>query len=189
MEISRPDEAQVSWTFAGVAIPSPPAVVTMGLWTDGSFPAVVTADAQFFYDAWQDQILDRQTSSLDLTGCEITTATQRVLYSNLVSGSASAEGEAPQVSIVVEKNTGQRGRTNRGRFFIPGIPQGEVYVSGSLANPLAWQESVSLFFDECLAWPKDAVPAVLHTNKALVPTPIDELIVTPLVGTQRGRLR
>lgn len=102
----------------------------------------------------------------------------------LLTGSAAP----PQVSWLVSKRTALGGRRNRGRMYIPGIPETSVSPFGSI-DPTLRQNME----DECDAFLAaiDAAgcPMVILHNTVGTPTLVQSLTVSASVATQRNRLR
>jgi len=94
-------------------------------------------------------------------------------------------------AVLVRKVTGEGGRRNRGRMFIPGISEEAVDATGAIAGtPLSnWNSA----FDDIqttlvgLATVDNLV--LLHDSAPHTPTVITDLVVQPKIATQRRRLR
>jgi hypothetical protein len=102
----------------------------------------------------------------------------------------------PQNSAyLVRKNTALGGRRNRGRMYLPGVPESLVSDAGVLTpvrvtevtNALeAWRAALvaSVAIEEMV---------ILHATSLLsptpAPTPVTSLVCQPLIATQRRRLR
>lgn len=95
---------------------------------------------------------------------------------------------APNVSILVQKQTALGGRKHRGRFFMPGAPEEEVSSGGELTGSYLndAQNTWDAFLGLLIAGPY--IPVVLH-NDPTAPTPITSLAVSSTAATQRRRLR
>lgn len=105
------------------------------------------------------------------------------------AGSQPAPFMSPQVTMLVQKSTGLAGRTNRGRMYMPCISEGNVDDGGFIVpSALAVFQAAADQFETDLDLA--AIPmTILHTNPALTPAPINALIVSSKVATQRRRLR
>jgi hypothetical protein len=106
-----------------------------------------------------------------------------------IAGFDTALAPPPQVSLLVQKISGLAGRKNRGRMYFPApneavIDAGGNWIGGSLAT---WQADMNQFYADLVA---SSIPMViLHDDPADTPTPVSSLNVSPLVATQRRRLR
>jgi hypothetical protein len=95
----------------------------------------------------------------------------------------------PQNAVLFQKLSGLAGRRNRGRMYVPAIPEDLVDMagmldSGYLSNCQA--AATSLLAEYSAA----ALPLViLHDDAAFAPTDVSALEVSPKVATQRRRLR
>lgn len=107
-------------------------------------------------------------------------------------------------AAVVEKRTGIGGRRNRGRVFIPGIPESQVNEAGLLettyrdgidADFVAFQSDVEAidpgewftFILHSKGWDGAVEPA--DPGNAPAPSLITSWVTKPGIGTQRRRLR
>jgi hypothetical protein len=117
-----------------------------------------------------------------------------IRYDVTVSRAGALGGSAnPQnVATLVRKNTGLGGRRNRGRMFLPGIPEAFTADNGIIApaNVTTLQTAVNLLHSGALfaASNVDAM-VLLHSTPPTTPTVINSLDVQNLVATQRRRLR
>lgn len=96
---------------------------------------------------------------------------------------------APQVSVLLHKETGLAGRQNSGRMYVPGCAEVSVLPSGRLdstsqVNFQAWSNT---FLEQLQVRLIGMV--ILHNAIGPLPTAVTSLIVRPLVATQRRRLR
>lgn len=106
-----------------------------------------------------------------------------------VTGGDASAMAPPQVSWLIKKTTGFAGRSNRGRFFLPGAVEGAIDAGGAL-TPTALsnlQIAASQFLGDLGTLGQEMV--VLHENPALTPRVVTALVVDARVATQRGRLR
>jgi len=111
-----------------------------------------------------------------------------------VVGAINVDSEPNQSACVVNLKTGNRGRSYRGRFYLPGITQNDVVDSLLTTDAQgAYGDALSLFETdvEALGW--TWVVASQYTNGAPrvtgVTTPITEVTVRTQLGTQRRRVR
>lgn len=97
--------------------------------------------------------------------------------------------EPPQVSVLIQKQSGFAGRANRGRMYVPGVPNGAVGADGDLdgTNLTNFQAAADAFLNFSESGTGNLV--ILHNNPALTPTTVTALSVQALVATQRRRVR
>ncbi|MQB02229.1 MAG: hypothetical protein GEU78_18625 [Actinobacteria bacterium] len=110
-------------------------------------------------------------------------------WNGSLAGGAGGTGQAiPNVSVLVQKQTGLAGRRNRGRMYVPGIQAGGIGDDGVIdATQLtSWQAAADVWFDAA-----DAILplVILHETPPDTATPVLSLSVQALVATQRRRLR
>jgi len=98
----------------------------------------------------------------------------------------------PNCAMLVRKNTGRGGRRGRGRMFIPWcLPEGNVEEWGTIQSSIvtANQNACNTFFNQLASF---LVPMVLlhgpGQTSAPAPDLVTNLVVDPLVSTQRRRL-
>lgn len=98
-------------------------------------------------------------------------------------------------AILVRKLSALGGRKGRGRAFLPWVSETSVSDAGVLTPTYvtAWQANMDDFITNRLdsagtGLSVDLGLVILH-NDATVPTPVTNLIVDPMVATQRRRLR
>lgn len=105
----------------------------------------------------------------------------------------SATAKLPQnCALLVKKTTGLRGRSNRGRMFVPGhLSDDVVDDTGTIASGTvtAYQTALTNVRTTVEALAGVTALALLHTSAAETPTLITELVVDPVIATQRRRLR
>lgn len=97
-------------------------------------------------------------------------------------------------SILVRKVTNELGRRGRGRMFAPGfLNNTEVEQDGSILATRRTTISglLSTFFDALATPTTDTAypPVLLHSAAPADPTPITDLVLSDLIGIQRGRIR
>lgn len=101
---------------------------------------------------------------------------------------------APQnVALLIQKRSAEGGRRNRGRMFLPVITEASVSEVGVLTGTqLTSYQNVA---DEWLQDLQDGSAGntdqmvILHSTSPTTPAVVTNLIVQPLVATQRRRLR
>jgi hypothetical protein len=104
-------------------------------------------------------------------------------------GNAGAS-TSPQVALLIEKRSAVGGRKNRGRMYIPGIPEAGVSPAGNLETGYAaavTSDVADLFGDLVTVDGVDNL--VIFHGTSLTPTHISSLTLDPQVATQRRRLR
>lgn len=120
----------------------------------------------------------------------LTTAT--LPLSVVGTDSALSDNPSPNVSIVVAKRTGIAGNKNRGRLFAPpsGIAESWVDNAGIIGSTHVttlqgyWNHVFSIMDSA------DFTPAILHDDSVGGGwTACTDFLVTPLVGTNRRRIR
>lgn len=114
-------------------------------------------------------------------------------------GSASGDALPNNTALLVKKVGVLAGRRNRGRMFIPGVPE-SISNSVGILTTLGvsdWQTNINEFlqggtipaalFDSVV--PGNSVPVIFHSTGDPAPAEIGQLVVSNLVATQRRRLR
>lgn len=100
----------------------------------------------------------------------------------------------PNVATIVSKQTGLAGKSLRGRFYLPGVPQGFVGEGGGI-NPThvtAVQTAVDLLKSTVIADAAVDYLALFHdepSSPQVTPHQIDNFLVRTVAGTMRPRLR
>lgn len=104
-------------------------------------------------------------------------------------GSDGTSPVPPQVSYLIQKLSGLAGRSNRGRTYLPGIPEVEVGGDGRLSTGQfdEAQQSANNFRSSLDSFSLPMV--ILHVDPALTPTSVVDFVVNRKVATQRRRLR
>jgi hypothetical protein len=106
-----------------------------------------------------------------------------------VTGRDTGNGSPPQVAVLVRKVTALGGRRNRGRMFLPGVPELWVNEQGLLsANYVTGLQGA---FDQFIINmdSQQTRAYLLHSGPGFDPVNITAMVVQPLVATQRRRLR
>lgn len=108
-----------------------------------------------------------------------------------VVGTAVATPLTPNVAILWNKTTGEGGRRNRGRAFIPPYAPGEASVDSLGVISSGVVTATQTLYDNALATAAtDGYdPVLFHQSAPFTPTPITAFTMQPLVATQRRRLR
>lgn len=115
-----------------------------------------------------------------------------------IDGSGSqSNGLAPASSLpnncayLVRKLTASGGRRNRGRMFIPGVPEGNVIANGEITS--AWrttvQTALSNFYASIFGLANVDDLVLFHDSAPFTPTVITDLVLQNKIATQRRRMR
>jgi hypothetical protein len=106
-------------------------------------------------------------------------------------GTAAGTAVSPNVAVLIKKNTGFGGRTGRGRFYIPGIPEAHINESGAILPSAitSWGSALEAFRTVLVSL--GLVPTLLHAplSPVQVPMPITSFTVDGTGATQRRRMR
>jgi len=106
-------------------------------------------------------------------------------------GTYSGSAASPQVAALVKKAGSLGGRSNRGRMFIPGIPEAQVEAGGRL-NPTYRTQLQSEIEDLIGDLPSAAANVdamvILHQEGFDLPTVVTNLTTDPVVATQKRRV-
>lgn len=188
------DYAQANFRFTGTGVPEG-AEFTMGFNVE-LFSGTVADAATAAYDAW----VTAGMAANFATTCALTSVLMKfgpndtgpsAVDSGNVPGTNAGPQAPPNVAILVRKNTGFGGRAGRGRFFLPGFPEGNIGAAGELGGTSFsdLQSDVNALFN---AWvTAGLVPTLLHNvgSPISAPIPITSFTVDSKVATQRRRLR
>lgn len=186
--------AQANLRFTGLAAPSG-AEITLGL--DVELYAGSAADAaEDVAIAWAStDICDHQTTTIALTNVLVKFGPNATgmsgEYPANVPGTTGAAATPPNTAMLVQKVTGFGGRTGRGRFYIPGMSEGQVDSDGTWSPTwvTGMQTALEVFRTNLLT--AGLVPVLLHGPDSPVgaPMPITSFAVSSTAATQRRRLR
>lgn len=105
-----------------------------------------------------------------------------------IGGSPDAR-PAPNTALLVQKRSGVAGRKNRGRFYWPwSVNNDSIREDGSISPGTVsdFQDLFDTFLENLTT---EGIPMRVLHNSAGVPAPVIALSVSPLVATQRRRLR
>lgn len=108
-----------------------------------------------------------------------------------VAGVGLGDATPQNTAYLVRKTTVLGGRRNRGRMYIPGIPEGSINGVGVIdaATVVAFQASLVAFFTEILDSDQVLAFVLFHETAPFDPTQISDLQIQPQCATQRRRLR
>lgn len=172
-----------------------PMYVAIGLdLASGETPSVSTANA---FDAiWQSN-LDNRISSAYSIGPGYTLWGQdggdiRTDSSNTPEQGDQAGAPLPNnCAVLIKKLTASGGRRNRGRMFVPGIPEGDVDSVGTISGtPLsAWQSIADDLWSTFVAHSAVDNVVLFHDSAPHTPTVVTDLQVATRIATQRRRMR
>lgn len=183
--------AQANFLFTGTAAPSG-AQVTMGFSVPAEQPTPAEMGAALLL-GWEFQ--EQLSSSITLSGILVKygpaiTGPSAEIVAN-VPGLGNATAVPPNTSALVGKVTGFGGRAGRGRFYLPGLVEGNVTESGAIEAFYlsALQAVADSTFDNWVT--AGYIPALLHGANSPIPQPLPVvgLEVSGRVATQRRRLR
>lgn len=173
-------------------------VCTFGFDHSGSADDFVT-QANLVLGAWVANILPLQGSNFSAVAVDYYVGQDggppAVFRSNAGGGSGSSPATTlpNNTAALIRKRTDAAGRRGRGRFYVPGLPEGEVNALGDLSTVQrnALQSGASEFLNDLIAL--DLPMVILHRTEGLgtepPPTPVTSLVVELKVATQRRRLR
>jgi hypothetical protein len=169
------------------------AVCTLGLRYEGTTFGPNATDVEL---AWIGDVMGQMNNSWRLSRVvwRVQLGAVRDIPADTV-GTNAAPGEPPMVAVLVRKNTGQPGRSNRGRMYLPGISEDGIDHLGMLTEVYrtGWQGVINSFHSAVLA--ADFVPCLFHNVDTFpaapseLPTDIANFSVEPRVATQRRRNR
>jgi hypothetical protein len=162
--------------------------------TASTFPGIVSADAitDAFINAYKPVVTNswRFLGAIVRFGPSPTGPTFETGRS--VVGTEPNSSVTANTAVLVQKRTALGGRSNRGRFFVPGPPETLIGVDGVLAATVAtaWQNAANNYKSAAEVAPEIDFLVILHDATVVgVPTPVTALTSQSLVGTQRRRLR
>jgi hypothetical protein len=171
-----------------------PSVCTLGF-NISQAGGTLTDMALILADEWSDNVMDGLSVSVQFArlllkaGPNATGASVEVEVGNF--GTDSGPSGGPQISMVVQKITSQGGRTGRGRFYLPGVPEGAIGPDGVIAGTKVslMQGHLDTFWDNVVA--NDLDPVLLHGEDTVAESPflITNFVVQAQSVTQRRRNR
>lgn len=175
--------------FGGTSLPNG-AAITYGL---GGFGAGTPAEAaEACHDAFASTFLLDMSSTTQIVETRAKAGPNDVgpfgSYTEILVGGQTDSPVPPNTALLVEKRTAVGGRSGRGRFYLPGVPEGSVPGSGILTVTIQgfWQARADAFLTALETFSTGMY--VLH-NTSSDPTSVTDLQVDPVVATQRRRLR
>lgn len=181
--------SQVTHFFGGTALPEG-AAITYGIDHAPAFePELVAAEV---HDIFGTEVVPGISSNARLErtlvkfGPASTGASGE--YAENIAGTGNSATAPPNVAMLVRKKTLLGGRTGRGRFYLPGVPEESVQPSGVIDSSTvsAFQLRMTNFLAALETY---GAPMVLLHNASSDPTVVTNLVVDTKVATQRRRLR
>jgi hypothetical protein len=180
----------VNILFLSVATPTG-AAVTFGVQNASDFTAAVAGEK--VVDAWQtSDIMGPLSSSCATSALRIKLGPTEdgPSYERAMSigGLESSAAVPPNTSALVRKFTARGGRKGRGRFFLPGLPEGNVTSGGIIDSGIvtALNDACATLLTELAN--NDVPMALLHDGPE-TPNLVSGLTVSDQAATQRRRLR
>lgn len=187
--IIPPGFGHVVLKFTGAAVPQG-AATTFGIELQGSqFLLPRAEDIQGLFIDTFDQLISSSVSGVSaFIKAGPTVEGPSVETSSLGGFAASGNTAPPNVSYIATKRTGLGGRANRGRMYIPGVPESFAGPDGVLVSPFDVDFEVA-----CTAFLSALAvidsPMVLLHSASSDPTPVTGLVGQTTLATQRRRLR
>lgn len=160
-------------------------------------PTFSSVEADFFSTAWAAAIKPTMTQAYAYDGCTFIVGLPfgDVEFS---SGAGAGPGAVNQPAlpsnsaVLVKKRSGLAGRTNRGRCFVPGVPEQNVDELGVLLTAFfnTIQTNWSAFRVAVEAHAEFDGLSILHAPLSVeTPTAITAMVIDQRIATQRRRLR
>jgi hypothetical protein len=186
--------AQVNVMFSGSGVPTG-AQTTIGLTSFGVIDNPVDMGNAFLDALGSSGVMQNFSGSIQVDGCLVKFGPNNDGPSALVigplAGGAANTAVAPNTALLVNKTTLLGGRRNRGRWYWPGLPEGDVDQGGNVAG--GFLNAVQIDFDSFYTklGLEDLYPSLLHSEDIglILPALITSFVVQPKVATQRRRLR
>ncbi len=165
----------------------------------GEVEQISQAGAENIANAWAATIRTVQTSEVAFRGCYVALGPDgvgaRFVVDRNVSGGVVMPPLVQNTAVLLKKNTGLGGRRNRGRMYVPGIPEGKVFGNGQIvgADHATWNTAAGNLRAELAALSFVTECVIFHTTAdgvpGIAPTPIVSMTADTQVATQRRRLR
>jgi hypothetical protein len=181
--------AHVQHFFTGLAAPNG-AAVTYGIQLAGATGGATRAIE--LHDAFGDAFMPEVTSQLTLSETHVKYGPNSVgptyVFAGPVNGSNGGPPAPPNTAFLLEKKAALGGRKNRGRMFLPGVDGDEFSPGGVISSGRfgTLTAAAANFLDalETLESPM----VILHSASS-DPSTVTELLLDPVLATQRRRLR
>lgn len=181
--------AQANFLFTGAAVPRG-AQVTLGVLAPGGMSAQTLANN--VATAFQVNVLPELTQDVTLETVSVKLGPNDVGPTAEaavgVAGAGGTQTTSPNVAYLVRKVTALGGRSNRGRWYLPGVNEADVLWNGIIvaARVTSLQTAHDDFYDALVVTGND--PVILH-NVVGAPTAMTGFQADSLAATQRDRLR
>jgi len=184
--------AQANWQFTGAGLPNG-AEFTMGLnvGTYSNPPSTAAEDVGVAFLP----VIGNLTADVELInvhvkfGPQVTGPSGDFGFAN--PGTGGGVGASPNVAYLVHKVTALGGRAGRGRFYLPGVGEGQIDEKGALGAAFlsALQTDLDTFYGNLISL--DLEPVVLHEpdSPITLPTAITSFVADATAATQRRRMR
>jgi hypothetical protein len=178
-----------------------PMAVTYGVQIDSGGVIDAPGMANSLHDAFWDALGAQLNGSYTLFSTEVkwrgaaAADLSVVVHVEPKLGTATGAALPQNVAGLVKKLTATSGRRNRGRFYLPGLREGEVSDTGQVNSGsvtgingvlATWLGKFGTLMSQI-----DAM-VILHNtgiSGAPAPTAVTQLLLDPVVATQRRRLR
>jgi len=195
---------QATFSFSHEAAPRPLAI-TLGIsLANITGPVVEAANAVF--QRYRETVLEDQDNGLTLNHVDLFIGAGTAPSGSVRSTLPAAVGGRAMVSmplntcVLVTKETGFLGRSNRGRMFVPSTaPASDVSEIGNLnsGTVTSLQGSWGDFYTSLteggpvggILAGVDLQPVLIHQSLAAAPTPVSGFRVNTKVGTRPTRIR
>jgi hypothetical protein len=148
-----------------------------------------TALANLILDAWQTEFRPVCFNGHTIGPAELRTSGNLVFTSTdpALAGTGGSPGATSQVAYLIRKITDLGGRRNRGRWFLPGVVEGEVNSGGFLDSGIVVALETAADAFAATLGAADCTVYLLHSDGG-APTEVTSYQVAPQVATQRRRL-
>lgn len=186
-----PGNALLTFVFGGEAAGPGGCVTTMGV--SHVVEETPSEFAQEMYDAFGTTILDVLSGFVSLTECRVRMGTAEGEFVTSAFGSSTGavggDGEPPNLAWPIVKFTELGGRANKGRMFIPGLPDGAVEPNGAIETVAraGMNDALDAWVVELIA--ADAFPVLFHPTTEAPPTEIISIVCGNLAYSRGTRLR
>lgn len=141
-------------------------------------------------------ILPHQSADSIMVGTHVVQNLAGVLsegdHTNGGTGGMAGVPVAPQIAVLIRKQTSLIGRKFRGRMYIPYAGGGNFPTNNGFmdsTHTAAWQADATTFLADIAGGTDVAQMVLLHRDHTVVPTQVNALTVESVVATQRRRNR
>lgn len=164
-----------------------PAIVTLGL---GYLGGTLEDDAQEIADLWAVTLVQSMADVWSYTNFKLRDADGTIYERAESTGGATAHTAAtPNVAFLFHKQTGNGGRAERGRWYLPGVSEQDVDAVGVVVGSKLTELAANLgnYLDGLTT--NHFAPFLLHNDPLRPPSAITQIAISPLAATQRRRMR